>query len=200
MKRRCSPLVGVCQWAGLCLFFCFRGAGGGALDPEPDCRASLDWDADKNVCHLKWPAVSGRTYFMQYTPDLLQDWIWIPAVISGHGETQSWAFDVSGEKGFWRLVSSDIPTNDPPGDDFDGDGVSNLAELLQGTHPLENFDNDHDGLPDDWETGAGLNSGNPSEGGGFSGVLSRLYWFVVKRFMIVCSGFLRLLASKVFQR
>lgn len=164
MKHEYSPLIGVCRWVGLCLLLCFLCAGGGAADPEPDHRASLEWDAAGNSCRLKWPALAGRTYFMQYTPDLLQDWIWIPAVVSGHGETKTWAFDVAGEKGFWRLVSSDIPTEDPPGDDFDGDGVSNLAELLQGTHPLENHDSDHDGFPDDWETGAGLDPSDSTDG------------------------------------
>lgn len=159
-----SPLIGVCQWAVLCLFLCCVCSDDGVAATEPDHRASLDWDAADKIYRLKWPALSGRTYFMQYTPDLIEDWIWIPAVVSGDGATKTWAFDVAGEKGFWRLVSSDIPTDDPSGDDFDGDGVSNLAELLQGTHPLENFDNDHDGFPDDWEAGAGLNPSDATDG------------------------------------
>lgn len=41
-------------------------------------------------------------------------------------------------------------------DDFDGDGLTNLQEMMAGTHPLQ-LDSDGDGLPDGWEVYYTLN-------------------------------------------
>jgi|GEM_PF-5748993 len=200
MKRILSPLDGVCGFCvGLILLFGLPFPVLGVAPPEPGHRARLVPDASGKRFRLTWSSRPGRTYFMLYTRDLLQDWVWIPAVVSGNGETKSWAFDVAGGKGFWKLVSCDIPTTDPSVDDFDGDGVNNLAELLQGTHPLENFDRDHDGLSDDWETGAGMNPSDPADGNRMPGVLAR---FCRSGLMASAARLrlLRLLASDVLQR
>ena len=46
--------------------------------------------------------------------------------------------------------------NQGPGDDFDGDLLSNLLEYQLGTDPT-NPDTDNDGMPDGWESQHGLN-------------------------------------------
>lgn len=55
-----------------------------------------------------------------------------------------------GDRMFLRLRSIDQTAADVHAADFDGDGVSNSAELLGGTDPLTAADLDHDGLPDEW--------------------------------------------------
>jgi YD repeat-containing protein len=58
---------------------------------------------------------------------------------------------------FVRVKFTDQPTDDPFNSDFDGDGVSNAAELALGTDPFLKTDTDGDGLFDDWEIAHGFN-------------------------------------------
>jgi hypothetical protein len=132
---------------------------------EPDHGLRVEHDATNAQFRLTWPSVAGRTYFIQHSTDLLQAWNWLPIIEPGNGETKEWAFIPTSEKGFWQLKSSDLPTADPQGDDFDGDGHTNLSEVEQGSDPLDYFSqpgrsiepqmvihkgNNQLGLPNNW--------------------------------------------------
>lgn len=105
------------------------------------------WDAD-------WDGEAGRTYFIQYSLDLVE-WHFFPEI--EHGASPApYCFNSSSERFFIRLKYTDLPTSDPEGDDFDGDGLSNIDEVTDyDTDPL-NWDTDGDTLQDDWEIEHGL--------------------------------------------
>lgn len=113
---------------------------------------------------LRWYGHSGRTYFVQISDpnDHLRKWIWAPIIETGNDEDISYEVDGTADKGFFRLWFTDEPTADPDGGDFDGDGLSNLAEVLtHQTNPLKE-DTDGDGLLDGWEV---ANSLDPNDDG-----------------------------------
>jgi len=113
---------------------------------------------------LRWYGHDERTYFIQVSDpnDHLRKWTWAPIIETGNDEDISYEVDGTADKGFFRLWFSDQPTTDPDGDDFDGDGLSNLDEVtLYQTNPLDS-DTDGDGLLDGWEV---ANSLDPNDDG-----------------------------------
>ncbi len=103
---------------------------------------SGSWNAD-------WNGLAGRTDFLQFSLDL-KDWHYAPLIEYGTGP-KSRGFTSSSDKFFLRLQQAFVVTTDPEGDDYDGDSLSNIAEVtLHDTNPLDQ-DTDHDGLDDDWE-------------------------------------------------
>jgi hypothetical protein len=114
---------------------------------------------------LRWYGHEGRTYFIQVSDrnDHLRKWTWAPIIETGNDEDISYEVDGTADKGFFRLWFSDQATNDPDGDDFDGDGLNNLAEVTtHQTNPLKR-DSDDDGMPDDWEILHGLNPNDSAD-------------------------------------
>jgi len=88
------------------------------------------------VWNFEWESISGRTYFVQYSEDL-QNWIYFPDIVAGDGTVISYGAASTSDKFFVRLRYTDEITSDPENDDFDGDGLSNIDELLHwGTDPL----------------------------------------------------------------
>ncbi len=69
-------------------------------------------------------------------------WTYVPMLEPGAGQVIAWGFSSSAGQFFLRLRYADIPTDDPFNADFDGDGVSNWDELMQGTDPLSAADVD----------------------------------------------------------
>jgi len=117
--------------------------------------SKLEIDGVNGIYRFKWWGRAGRTYFIQHSEDLMV-WNWVPVVESGNDEVKEWGFTTTGTKFFTRLKYTDQATADPEGDDFDGDGVSNLDEVQQGLSPF-NVDSDGDGMPDGYELANGLN-------------------------------------------
>lgn len=102
---------------------------------------------------LRWYGHDERTYFVQISDpnDHLRKWTWAPIIETGNDEDISYEVDGTADKSFFRLCFTDEPTADPDGGDFDGDGLSNLAEVtIHQTNPLK-ADTDGDGLFDGWE-------------------------------------------------
>jgi hypothetical protein len=120
---------------------------------------------------LRWHGQADRTYFIQVSDpnDHLRKWTWAPIIETGNDEEISYEVDGTADKGFFRLWFSDQFTNDPNGDDFDYDGLTNWEEVsTHQTNPLK-WDSDDDGLPDWWEIEHGLDpnddgSINPANG------------------------------------
>lgn len=112
--------------------------------------STLERDEPNEIWRFKWWGKTGRTYFIQHSEDLML-WNWVPVVESGNDAVKEWGFTSTSDKFFLRLRYTDTPSNDPENDDFDLDGVANLAEVMQGSNPFSWEDTDNDGLPDDWE-------------------------------------------------
>lgn len=116
----------------------------------PGEGAALTRDPATGACNFAWWGRPGRTYFLQQSADL-RHWTYLPLIEPGAGRSIGWAFTSTDPRGFLRLKYTDAPTADPFNADFDGDGVSNWDELMQGTDPFVNVDSDGHGLPDDWQ-------------------------------------------------
>ena len=96
----------------------------------------LEYDGTNEIWRLKWWSRAGNTYFMQHSEDLVT-WNWVPAIEAGGDSVKEWGFISNGDRFFMRLQHTDIPSTDPENDDFDGDGFSNLEEILAGSHPFD---------------------------------------------------------------
>lgn len=97
-------------------------------------------------------------YFVLQTSDLTTDWAYHDFAVKGVagagglGEVEGFRFDSSTSKLFFRIQFFDQNSNDPVLlADFDGDFVTNKAELDQGTDVFDLVFSDPDLLADEWE-------------------------------------------------
>ena len=99
-----------------------------------------------------------KSYHFIQGSDSLQKWDYLPHATYGDGTHTQMQMQLSptGSAHFYRIQSTDDPTQAPASLDFDNDGISNADELRAGT-PYHFFkaesleDTDQDGLPDYWE-------------------------------------------------
>ncbi|NJM37201.1 MAG: hypothetical protein HC845_04630 [Akkermansiaceae bacterium] len=106
-----------------------------------------------------WQGVAGRTYFPQWSPDLVT-WNYMPHMEFGTGAKSLSVPDHGASQFFMRLQHVDDPSiadlTAARNADFDRDGFSNAYEIeTLGTSPLLVpalvGDSDQDGLLDSWE-------------------------------------------------
>ena len=98
---------------------------------EQDCTIQLQ-DTGEKI--LNWTGHVGRTYFIPSSPDLI-DWSWAPNIEAGANRPMSYEVDGPASAGFYRLQYTDLTAPNLEAADFDGDGLSNLAEITQRPRP-----------------------------------------------------------------
>lgn len=104
-------------------------------DPKPTLVSlgTSSWRYD-------WTGAVGWTWFIQWSEDL-ETWHYFPIIEHG-AEFDYFEFSTTADNFYLRLKYSDIATSDPESADFDGDGLSNLFEVMNGLDP---FASDSDG-------------------------------------------------------
>lgn len=122
-----------------------------ALDLNAGLR--MEEGAGQNEYVVKWWGILDRAYALQTSTDL-ENWTFVNqafvgqgAIITGVGTT----LQNGGDRVFWKLQYSDTALANPLQWDPDLDRIGLQDELDHFTNPFENFDDDNDGLPDDWE-------------------------------------------------
>lgn len=127
-------------------------------EPIPQPQASFT-PAGANVWDIGWDGVSGRTYFIQWSLDLL-NWDYAPVVDFGTSPDIFGTNTAGASTYFIRLKYVDYDWVDDrlaaEDLDFDGDGIPNVFEVeTVGSDPLDKDsaggDSDSDGMADGWE-------------------------------------------------
>lgn len=111
----------------------------------------IDLEIDDNDS-VSWQGAEGYVYFLQWSEDL-ENWSYVQSIYAGTG-TYTWQYSGSSALLYCRIKAVYVPSVNPNSDDFDDDGISNIAEL-QHQHngqsaPLDplNPDSDGDGFSD----------------------------------------------------
>jgi len=132
------------------IFLAFPGTF--AMADAPDEQMTfIPWTG--GTWKSEWPGVAQRTYFYQWSSDLVT-WHYAPYMAFGTGGHE-YFMDASPEKLFVRLHRHDDPAvttlQQAKDADFDGDGLSNWDEVFsEGTLPFD-WDTDGDLIPDGLE-------------------------------------------------
>lgn len=103
---------------------------------QTESPTSLVRLADDVSYQATWQGVSGRTYFTQYSHDLI-NWTYSPGIKRGRNSPMTQGFEPEGAPRFFvRRVETDAPAQDPDTADFDGDGIANIVEMQRGLDPF----------------------------------------------------------------
>lgn len=140
------------------------GHGQGIADPNEGSHLTR---ASDGACTLSWWGRTGRSYFVQQSEDLIH-WQYLPVIAPGSDHVLETAFTSSAPRLFVRLLSADIPTDNPLTADFDADGLSNQTEVQCGTDPIVDDagqDFDSDGLSNAEECWLGTAVREPADDG-----------------------------------
>tara|TARA_B110001469_G_scaffold125889_1_gene142219 strand:+ start:914 stop:1570 length:657 start_codon:yes stop_codon:yes gene_type:complete len=101
---------------------------------------------------VQWWSKSSFYYFLLQTTDLVDEpWTYFPYAVLGDDSPQGIVMSLTGSKMFFRVELTDDPNSEVLLADFDGDFVTNKAELDQGTDVFDMLFSDPDLLADDWE-------------------------------------------------
>ena len=153
-------------------------APGGMLQPKitfiPEVRADVDNNKTLQVITpdailVSWPTIPGKLYTLSWSTDLSAGtWSPVGDPFTGTGSdveygitlTETADGDPPPDRLFWRIHVEDSYSDDSgltdtekylQSKDTDGDGVSDLQEILNGTSPT-NPDTDGDGIPDGFDS------------------------------------------------
>lgn len=119
---------------------------------------TVSYDSDQNQVSVRWWTKPGYFYFLLSTDDLANGlWTYCYATL-GDASAKGINLSLAGTKMFFRLELTNDVNSPTLTLDQDGDKVSSLDELLQGTNPFLNQSLDGDAIPDDWEIFHGLDT------------------------------------------
>lgn len=113
----------------------------------------IEHDESTGANTVSWWGIEDHAYFILTSQDLI-NWLYINEIFVGEDAVEnSFNFILSGggDKAFFKLQFTDDPI-DPKvvgAFDLDGDGISNQAELDNGTDPFSALDLSGNGIPDD---------------------------------------------------
>ncbi|MGC6427136.1 MAG: thrombospondin type 3 repeat-containing protein, partial [Akkermansiaceae bacterium] len=139
--------------------------------PDPEAEVTL---LNPDLHALVWQGHPGNTYFIQTasgpSPEGTLRWEYIPDIRQGNGQRIGMGFEIETTNTnqfyrFYRLqYTQRTPVIDHNLDDFDGDGFTNLEEVLEDTNPLDASHHpaieDEDSNPQGGGSGSGGGSGN----------------------------------------
>jgi hypothetical protein len=114
---------------------------------------TISHDSSLDEFALSWWGINDFYYFVLGTEELVDEpWVYFPYANKGTDAVLGPPpFATNAPKMFFRLEYTDDPASDLLTSDFDGDFVSNKAELDQGTDVYNMLFGDADQLPDEWE-------------------------------------------------
>ena len=127
---------------------------------EPNEGARLSRDEATGEYTVRWWGRSGQTYFVQCGDDLIH-WNYVPVIESGNAAVIEYGFTCTADRFFLRLRYTNAATGGAPDTaDFDGDGLSNAAEIaVEGPHSDPFLaDTDGDGFGDAVEAAVGTDA------------------------------------------
>lgn len=129
----------------ICLIILTAKGGG---DPAPQSQLEFTQGL-QGTFNSDWEGIAGRTYFTQFSLDL-ETWHFAPFIDFGNGGHHR-GISSDSDKFFLRLYYSDFSginsLDDAMNADFDGDGLNNLFEVVNGYSPYK-IDSNDDAIPD----------------------------------------------------
>ena len=133
----------------------------------------LEIDSSDSV---SWQGKEGYIYFFQWSEDA-KNWNFVPTIYAGTG-TYIWEYSGTSVQLFCRILAVYLPSANPDSDDFDDDGISNIAELefqhngqSAQLNPL-NPDSDGDGFSDGTEVALGMDPSSPDHATEWMGTIA----------------------------
>lgn len=130
-------------------------SGSLTADPLSEQMTFIPWTS--GTFKSDWPGVAQRTYFYQWSLDLVT-WQYAPFMAFGDGGHEFF-MDSSPNKLFVRLHHVDDTTvtslEEAEDADFDGDGLTNLSEVMDYQTSPSLWDTDGDLVPDGLEVASG---------------------------------------------
>ena len=114
----------------LLVFLCSSVVGAERRQPRPKVTRGED-----GYAHLEWLSLPGRTYFVQYSYDLVT-WNYTDEIFQSGLDVVGMTFDPGDDSMYLRLKYTDFATSDAETANFDGAGGTNREELDAGTDPM----------------------------------------------------------------
>ena len=144
-----------------------------AADPVPQEQVEFAAGASGNWT-LQWAGVERRTYFVQYSRDLV-NWTYCPVIRHGPGP-QQYVVQPAAAAGFYvrlKYPNEDLANSleEARNADLDGDGIPNWREIEElAADPFDvasvGPDGDGDGMPNWWEAAKGFDPLAPDDAAG----------------------------------
>jgi len=120
---------------------------------------TISYDSTPNEVTVTWWTKPDYFYFLLTTADLADDpWAYFDYAVIGDASAKGIIMSLSGDMLFFRVELTNDVNSPLLILDQDGDKVSTVDELLQGTDPFLSQSLDGDTIPDDWETFYGLDT------------------------------------------